>query len=100
MTVQDFCEILSPLKDQVLTEKDALQLTVEVSDKSAPGTWYKDGKPIEPSADNIIESFNGKHSLTIPNAKLEDAGRYSFVIQDAKSEANVTVNGSFILIWL
>ena len=55
MTVQDFVEILSPLKDQTLTEKETLKLSVQISDKNEPGTWYKDGVPIEPNDDIIIE---------------------------------------------
>jgi hypothetical protein len=88
----DFVEILSPFKDQVLTEKDELKLSVEVSDPSVPGQWFKDGKPLEADKNIIIESYNGKHQLTIKNAKLDDAGVYTFVAQDAKCEAKITVN--------
>lgn len=46
-------EVLQPLKDQTLFEKEALKLSVVISDINEPGQWLKDGKPIEPS-DNII----------------------------------------------
>lgn len=92
LTVEDFVEILSPLKDQTLFEKEELKLSVTISDKNVPGTWFKDGKPLEQSDNVIIESFNGKHELTIKNSKLDDAGVYTFVANDAKSECKVTVN--------
>ena len=92
MTVEDFVEILNPLKDQTLTEKANLKLTVIISDKNEPGTWYKDGKPIELTSDMTCESLNGKHELTIRNCKLSDGGVYMFVTKDAKTQANVNVN--------
>jgi hypothetical protein len=91
MTVEDFVEILSPLKDQNLTEKDTLKLYVVISDKTEPGTWFKDGKPIELAPGVIIESLNGKHELTMPNCKQTDAGVFSFVAKEAKCECNVNI---------
>jgi hemicentin len=93
LTVEDFVEILKPLKDQSLFEKETLVLNVEVSDKNAPGTWYKDGVPLEISSNVTIESMNGKHQLTIDNCTLDHSGNYSFVIGDSKCAANVTING-------
>ena len=55
LTVQDFVEILSPLKDQNLIEKETLKLSVQISDKNEPGVWLKDGKPIEPNENITIE---------------------------------------------
>jgi hypothetical protein len=46
---------LSGIKDQTVTEKDTLKLNVEVSDKNAPGIWYKDGVPLEPNDNITIE---------------------------------------------
>ena len=49
--------------------------------------------------------MNGKHELTIKNSSLEDAGVYTFVAKDVKSEAVVKVNGKlrfkfdFCVIW-
>ncbi len=91
LTVEDFVEILSPLKDQALFEKEELKLSVTISDKNAPGKWFKDGKPLDQSDVIIIESFNGKHELTIKNCKPSDGGVYTFVAGDAKSECNVNV---------
>ena len=51
----DFNEVLSPLKNQTVTEKDTLKLSVEVSDKSQPGQWFKDGVPLEQSDSVMIE---------------------------------------------
>ena len=96
LTVEDFLELLKPLKDQTVTEKDTIKLSVEVSDKVLPGTWLKDGKPIE-AAENIkMESLNGKFELTITNCQLEDAGCYSFVMNELKTDCKVTVNGKLL----
>lgn len=48
----------------------------------------------------IFKSLNGKHELLIPNAKLEDAGMYSFVVGDNKWDANVEVKGLNLLFQL
>lgn len=55
MIFKDFVEILKPLKDQTLYEKETLKLSVEISDKNEPGFWFKDGKPIEPNENITIE---------------------------------------------
>ena len=60
LTVEDFNEILSPLKDQNLYEKEMLKLNIAISDKNVPGVWLKDGNPIEPSENIIIEVFKLK----------------------------------------
>ena len=52
--VQDFVEILSPLRDQRLLEKDTLRLSIEVSDKEAPGVWMKNGEPIPVTDPSVI----------------------------------------------
>lgn len=57
MPILDYVEVLSPFKDQILTEKETLKLTIEISDKNVPGSWFKDGKPIEMGDNVIIEVF-------------------------------------------
>ena len=96
------------------TVDDSLRLSIEISDPDKIGLWYKNGVAITPNDATKIEviafekkqlinftnflfdkSLNGKHELLIPNAKLEDAGVYSFVIGDNKWDANVDVKGLF-----
>lgn len=55
LAVQDFVEILTPLKDLTLTEKDDIKLRVVISDKNEPGNWYKDGTLVVPGETIIIE---------------------------------------------
>lgn len=58
MSISDFVEILTPLKDQTLTEKEELKLRVVISDKNEPGNWYKDGVLLVPGETIIIEVVN------------------------------------------
>jgi hypothetical protein len=55
LAVEDYAEVLTPFKDTTLYEKEELKLTVIISDKNAPGTWFKDGKPLEQSEHIQIE---------------------------------------------
>ena len=59
LTVEDFLELVQGLKDQTVTEKDTLKLSVEVSDKSIAGQWFKNGQPIEASDQYVMSSLNG-----------------------------------------
>lgn len=64
LIVEDYCEILKPLKDQTITENEPLYLVTEVSDKNAIGKWFKDGKPLENTPDMIITvAIFSKHFL-------------------------------------
>jgi hypothetical protein len=54
--VDDYNEVLVPFKDTTLLEKEELKLTAIVSDKNAPGTWFKDGQPIEQNERYQIEA--------------------------------------------
>lgn len=55
LAVQDFVEILTPLKDLTLTEKEDIKLRVIISDKNEPGNWYRDGVLLIPGETIIIE---------------------------------------------
>lgn len=91
LTVEDFLELVKGLKDLSVMEKETIKLNVEVSDKTMPGTWFKNGKPIEASDNVSMENLNGKFELTITGAKLDDAATYSFAIGDLTTECDVTV---------
>ena len=55
LTVQDFVEVLVPIKDTTLFEKDELKLSAIISHNNVPGSWFKDGKPLEQNENIIIE---------------------------------------------
>ncbi len=95
LTVEDFLELIKGLKDLAVTEKETIKLSVEVSDKTLPGQWFKNNEPISPSDHYIMENLNGKFELTIPNARLDDRGSYRFVMNEITTECDVQVNNDF-----
>nr|XP_042904670.1 obscurin-like isoform X3 [Parasteatoda tepidariorum] len=90
-------EILSSLNPLKIKDGETGQLSVKVVGEPKPTLrWLKDGKELIPT--NRVESVeepDGTVALVIKNARPEDAGDYSVVVQnslgEAKSEAPVEV---------
>lgn len=91
LVVDDWLELVQGLRDQSVQEKDTIKLNVEVSNKTLPGQWFKNGQPIEAGEQYIISNLDGKFELTIPNAKLSDAATYSFQMGDVNTQCDVVV---------
>ena len=80
--------------------KKQVKLKCKVDNPDARVKWYKDGVPVSKSDPNIlIESDEGVQTLTIREARLEDAGKYTCKIEefgkegDNETSCDVTIGG-------
>lgn len=69
---------IEPLQQQQIREGETVIMRCKVNPESKPNIqWSKDGKPIEPSSNMVIEKLDdGTLKLTIYNAKKDDTGNY------------------------
>jgi len=69
--------------------KKQVKLKCKVDNPDARVKWYKDGVPVSKSDPNIlIESDEGVQTLTIREARLEDAGKYTCKIEEFGKEGD------------
>ena len=80
--------------------KKQVKLQCKVDNPDARVEWYKDGKPVSKSDPNIlIESDKGVQTLTIKEAELEHAGKYTCKIEklgkegDNETSCLITIGG-------
>ena len=80
--------------------KKQVKLKCKVDNPEARVKWYKDGVPVSKSDPNIlIENDEGVQTLTIREARLEDAGKYTCKIEEFAKEGegetscDVTIGG-------
>nr|KAF6399778.1 immunoglobulin like and fibronectin type III domain containing 1 [Molossus molossus] len=66
-------------------------LSCTVSRDLGPGTWLKDGVKLSPQDGLVFQRDGLVHRLLITCVQEAQAGRYTFVVGDQKSEATLTV---------
>ena len=88
------------LKKHGQTKKE-VKIKCKVDNPDARIKWYKDGKEIKPSDANfLMENDEGVLTLTIREARLEDAGKYTCKIEEFAKEGegettcDVTIGGT------
>jgi hypothetical protein len=87
-------EILKPLKDLTVYEKDEIVLECEFNRPNVEASWQKDNVDIKYSlgTERHNKKVNGNvYRLTIYEAKLEDAGSYSCTVKSTKTSCVVKV---------
>ena len=79
---------------------NTVKIKCKVDNPDARVKWYKDGKEIKPSDANfLMENDEGALTLTIREARLEDAGKYTCKIEEFAKEGegetscDVTIGG-------
>ena len=87
-------EILSPLHDLTVTEKQPITLECKVSKPDKKAIWKKDGKELRLKDGMTFISDNGVHRMVIDSAEKSDKGDYSVEIDDVWSSATLTVEGT------
>ena len=96
-------QVVKPLKDATLIEKQPLRLEAEILGFPDPDVqWMKDGKALSPKksgTDRISLKKEGNvHTLLIGKASLEDQGIYSLTAKNPAGEvscqANIVVQGT------
>ena len=91
-------EIVAPLGDYKVMEKESITLTCEVSKPDRAATWMKDGKPLP--KDRFTTKVEGcKHTLTITNAHLDDESKYTIKVEGAESTGKLSVEGTLYIIY-
>jgi hypothetical protein len=87
-------EILTPLKNLTVYEKDEIILECEFNRPNVEAIWHKDNADIKYSLgnDRYSKKNNGNiYRLTIYEAKLEDAGSYSCTVKSSKTNCELKV---------
>lgn len=93
-------EVLEPLKDVIVKERDTIVLECKISKSTVKYAWLKDGKPLKGTSRAETKHDGQIHRLTISNSELSDIGRYSvsFNDDDCVLEANVDIKGTLFVI--
>lgn len=79
------------LEERVCSFGEPVEFTCETS-KPCRVEWYCGEKRLSPQQVDI-QSVENRHTLRIPKAKLSDKGWYKCTVQDAFTEAKLTVIG-------
>ncbi|CAH1802744.1 unnamed protein product, partial [Owenia fusiformis] len=87
-------ELLTPLEDVSVIEKETINLECEISKPNIKANWFKNGKEIKPSKQVVPKVEGTKHFLTIKESEMDDAGNYSIKLEDVSSKCKVTVKGN------
>ena len=88
-------EIVKPLEDQNIVEKEPIKFTCELSKSGVKVSWLKDGFKVSEEDGFKITVDGTKHTITKDSATLEDAGKYMLVFEDKKTAANLGVEREF-----
>ncbi|GFO38541.1 titin, partial [Plakobranchus ocellatus] len=84
-------EIVKPLEDQNILEKEPIKFTCELSKPGVKVSWLKDGFKVSEDDGFKITVDGNLHTITKDSATLEDAGKYMLVFEDKKTSGNLGV---------
>uniref|UniRef100_M3XPN1 non-specific serine/threonine protein kinase n=1 Tax=Mustela putorius furo TaxID=9669 RepID=M3XPN1_MUSPF len=84
-------QIVRPLEDVEVMEKEGATFSCEVSLDEVPAQWFWEGTKLRPS-DNVRTRQEGrKYTLIFRKVLAEDAGEIKFVAENAESRAQLRV---------
>ena len=90
-------EFLKPLMDQRIKEYDTATFECEVSKPNLKPTWRRGDVTLEPSDRVEPVSLGNRHILTVKQAELTDADKYTIVVEEGvESTAALIVEGSCV----
>jgi hypothetical protein len=92
--------IVKPLRDRTALEKHRVILECIVSTPRATAAWYCGGVALEPSERLELLADGCSHRLVIKQVALGDEGHYRVEVGKHSSEAQLLVEGTFIVIFL
>lgn len=84
-----------PLKSQEAEEGKSVTLVCELSKAGVPVQWLKDGVALTKEGKYEMNLEGKKALMTILNVQPEDAGRYSCIVGDEKTTAEIRVKRKF-----
>ncbi|XP_048212692.1 obscurin isoform X13 [Perognathus longimembris pacificus] len=84
-------QIVKPLEDVEVMEKEGATFSCEVSHDEVPGQWFREASKLRPS-DNVRIRQEGRiYTLIYRRVLAEDAGEIKFVAENAESRAHLRV---------
>ncbi|KAM5237786.1 immunoglobulin-like and fibronectin type III domain-containing protein 1 [Ctenodactylus gundi] len=83
---------LQGLADKEVRHGEAATLSCTLTSDLGPGTWFKDGVKLTSQDGVILEQDGLVHRLHIAHVKGAQAGKYTFVAGNQKSEATLTIH--------
>ena len=87
-------EFRRPLKDMTDKESGTVTLECELNKPNVPVKWLKDGEEIKPDDHIKVLVDEYTHKLVLSDVTLDDTAKYSCVVDDVSTEANLTVEGT------
>ncbi|XP_077879380.1 obscurin-like [Ictidomys tridecemlineatus] len=84
-------QIVRPLEDVEVTEKEGASFACEVSHDEVPGQWFREGIKLRPSDTVRIRQEGRTYTLIYRRVLAEDAGEIKFVAENAESRAHLRV---------
>ncbi|XP_016795890.2 obscurin isoform X40 [Pan troglodytes] len=84
-------QIVRPLEDVEVMEKDGATFSCEVSHDEVPGQWFWEGSKLRPTDNVRIRQEGRTYTLIYRRVLAEDAGEIQFVAENAESRAQLRV---------
>ncbi|XP_073912202.1 obscurin isoform X22 [Castor canadensis] len=84
-------QIVKPLQDVEVMEKEGATFSCEVSHDEVPGQWFREASKLRPSDNVRIRQEGRTYTLIYRRVLAEDAGEIRFVAENAESQAHLRV---------
>ncbi|MXQ93370.1 hypothetical protein E5288_WYG021124 [Bos mutus] len=84
-------QIVRPLEDVEVVEKEGATFSCEVSHDEVPAQWFWEGSKLRPSDNVRIRQEGRTYTLIYRRVLVEDAGEIKFVAENAESRAQLRV---------
>uniref|UniRef100_A0A2K6ULQ7 Obscurin n=1 Tax=Saimiri boliviensis boliviensis TaxID=39432 RepID=A0A2K6ULQ7_SAIBB len=84
-------QIVRPVEDVEVMEKEGATFSCEVSHDDVPGQWFREGSKLRPSENVRIRQEGRTYTLIYRRVLAEDAGEIKFVAENAESRAQLRV---------
>ncbi|XP_032951653.1 obscurin isoform X4 [Rhinolophus ferrumequinum] len=84
-------QIVRPLEDVEVMEKEGATFSCEVSHDEVPAQWFREGSKVRPSDNVRIRQEGRTHTLIYRRVLAEGGGEIRFVAENAESRAQLRV---------
>lgn len=91
-------QVIKGLTETKAHETETVTLEVELSQADVEGSWTRDGVRVRSGGNCRITALGKKHSLTLSNLKMEDAGTIVFQAEGVRVSGKLIVTGK-ISMW-
>lgn len=91
-------QVIKGLTETKAHEMETVTLEVELNQADVEGSWTRDGVRVRSGGSCRITALGKKHSLTLSNLKMEDAGTIVFQAEGVRVSGKLIVTGK-ISMW-